>query len=951
MTSAGFCVGSFGTVIALCMWSLNGLLPQEHIGHVHMTKTRVGHIHSPIFSTPAMISLHGTSTAVFDVRIIGMALHDFANHGDGGHGASGHAGGHGAAGHVEGIDHSMGDGHSSEHGAASGHDSTTEGHGSSHNEGAGHGSNATGHGSNATGHGESSQHGDAGHDSTASGHGSGHDAHAGHDAETPAHGADHHGSGGEHSGHDESHGADHTSTGHDTEGSEHTSPDHGAGGAHDESDHSAGGSEHAGADHGAAGGHDSDHAAGGSGHESSHGSQGAHDSAGHAPSGHDTGSSGHGASGSNAQGGVWSADGGVSHDTGGMDHGAGGMGHDSSDHTAPASSHGSSHESSHAGDAASGHAAPEDHSSGHTASGGHSATGSHGGVWSADGNGRRLSGFSTRVASESGWRRYFGNRKRWTPRRLAEVVEVEEGAPGTLTYRLLADGKEFFKKTIALEEDEEVEHFETVQAAELVGGEAEHYSVEVTGKKADGHDVAFMCQVLRMNANANYRFHIGAALFVITFVSIVAEFIHRSYSAALGSSAVLCTLAAIQETPELHQVTAMIEFGTLMLLFSMMILMQMLAMTGFFNWFALKVIILSKQDPVRLFFLLTNACGFMSMVLDNVTCVLLTGPLTYQIAKKMQLAPRPLYLSMTICATIGGTATLIGDPPNIVIGMKLKLGFETFLFVNFPIIAFVQLPLASAFLYWRFKDTLRRYDGGSPPKLDIAQLTRENQIKDEPMFAELGCVLGAILVALLLSPIHHIEPAWFTVMAMFACALRFDRHHMGKWLELVEWDTLFFFALLFVLVEALSELGVIRTLGHGIMQLIEFFPESYRMYMAIIIILWVSGIGSAFLESLPYTATMVYIIQDLMGQDVPGVDVPRLVWPLSIGACVGGIGSIMGSSANLVCMAISGRNCEDEKDKVQGKDFLAYGFPVLCVLMLVSTFWLILLLIWCDFSP
>merc|ERR1711957_828629 len=130
----------------------------------------------------------------------------------------------------------------------------------------------------------------------------------------------------------------------------------------------------------------------------------------------------------------------------------------------------------------------------------------------------------------------------------------------------------------------------------------------------------------------------------------------------------------------------MIEWGTLMLLFSMMILMQMLAMTGFFNWFALKVIQASKQNPARLFFLLTNACGFMSMFLDNVTCVLLTGPLPYQIAKKMNLRPRPIYLAMTICATVGGTATLIGDPPNIVIGMKLKVGFEKFFFVNMPIV-------------------------------------------------------------------------------------------------------------------------------------------------------------------------------------------------------------------------------------------------------------------------
>jgi Na+/H+ antiporter NhaD/arsenite permease-like protein len=348
--------------------------------------------------------------------------------------------------------------------------------------------------------------------------------------------------------------------------------------------------------------------------------------------------------------------------------------------------------------------------------------------------------------------------------------------------------------------------------------------------------------------------------------------------------------------------------------------------------------------------MLTNACGFMSMVLDNVTCVLLTGPLTYQIAKKMELNPRAIYLAMTICATIGGTGTLIGDPPNIVIGMKLKIGFEKFFIVNLPIVAFVLLPVASGMLYYRFKDTLIT-SVGARPVLDMKALASENRIKDEPMLAKLCAVLGAVLLGFLLSPIHKIEPSWLTVMAMFACALSFDHHHMGRWLELVEWDTLFFFALLFVLVESLSELGVIRTLGLAIMNFINVFPVDIRMNMAVTIILWVSGIGSAFLESLPYTATMVYIIQDLMQQDVEGVHVDRLVWPLSIGACVGGIGSIMGSSANLVCMAISNRNADKEEDKVQGSDFLKYGLPTLIVLLAISNVWLLFMLVWLDIAP
>lgn len=533
------------------------------------------------------------------------------------------------------------------------------------------------------------------------------------------------------------------------------------------------------------------------------------------------------------------------------------------------------------------------------------------------------------------------------------------GVTGNLTYSLLVDGKIFCVNTIKLEEFAEVEHFQTLELSQyttadgIPANEGEDYSLHVDAQRSDGLNVAFAAQVIRMNSAGLYRFHIGLGIFIITFASIVAERVHRSYAAFAGATATICALAAIQETPTLHQVTAMIDYGTLMLLFSMMILMQMLAMTGFFNWAAVQTIAASKQNPVALFFLLTNICGFASMVLDNVTCVLLTGPLTYQVAKKMQLNPRALYVSMTICATIGGTGTYIGDPPNIVIGSKLGLSFDSFLKWNLPIVSFVFLPVSSGLLYWRFSDKLRLTKETSE-KLDIAQLAQENRITDEPMFGKLGVCLFGILVALLLSPIHHIEPAWFCVMAMISCAVMFDHHHFGRCLEFVEWDTLFFFALLFVLVESLSELGVIRTLGDSLVTLMELPAVENRMYFAIILILWVSGIGSAFLESLPYTTTIVYIIKDLMRDPdkmIDGVNIPTLCWPLSVGACVGGIGSIMGSSANLVCMAISARYAETEDDTVKGSDFLKYGLPTLIVLLVIASLWQLFLFVWLDINP
>jgi len=315
----------------------------------------------------------------------------------------------------------------------------------------------------------------------------------------------------------------------------------------------------------------------------------------------------------------------------------------------------------------------------------------------------------------------------------------------------------------------------------------------------------------------------------------------------------------------------------------------------------------------------------------------------------MKLNPRPLYLSMTILATIGGTGTLIGDPPNIVIGSKMGIGFESFLKYNFLIVTFILVPISSFIMYYRLKDQLLKE--GSEEKLDLEQLEKENQITDMPMFIKLMAILTALLFALLLSPLHHVEVAWFCVMCMFGAAMLFEPHSLHGYLEHVEWDTLLFFALLFVLVECLCELGTISMIGQGVKDMIGGFPSNVRLAAGITIILWVSAMGSAFLESLPFTTALIYVILDLRYNPIEGIDPDYFAWPLSFGACIGGIGSITGSSANLVCMAVAGRFSETEEEKVKGGDFLRYGFPLLCVLMVITNCYFMILFVACGAEP
>ncbi|KAF4677085.1 protein kinase [Perkinsus chesapeaki] len=380
----------------------------------------------------------------------------------------------------------------------------------------------------------------------------------------------------------------------------------------------------------------------------------------------------------------------------------------------------------------------------------------------------------------------------------------------------------------------------------------------------DGPPISFLFEPLLLGNVARYRVVIAGILFLATFILIITEKIHRVYATFIGSMLGLFLIALLHEVPELMDIMAMVDFGTLMLLFSMMV-------------------------------------NVLSAFLDNVTTVMLVGPVTISLCKEIKRSPVPFYLSETLLATIGGTATLIGDPPNVVIGSKLGISFTDFIIYNGPLVVLL-LPSAAGLLYLRFKSEV-----SGKAVLDEERIKKENIIHDKVAFAQIGSLFIAIILALFLSPVHGYEAAWFTLLGMYVGCIVLSPHDIHRVLEAVEWDTLIFFASLFVLVEAVNELGLIRALGDLITDIITSVPISHRLWVSQLLILWVSAMGSAFLESLPYTTTVAYILINIQGKSDLGIPVAPLAYALSVGACVGGIGSIMGSSANLVCMAISQR--------------------------------------------
>jgi Na+/H+ antiporter NhaD/arsenite permease-like protein len=310
---------------------------------------------------------------------------------------------------------------------------------------------------------------------------------------------------------------------------------------------------------------------------------------------------------------------------------------------------------------------------------------------------------------------------------------------------------------------------------------------------------------------------------------------------------------------------------------------------------------------------------------------MLFGPVTISIAKEIGKNPVPFYLAETICATVGGTATLIGDPPNVVIGNKLKLDFFEILVVNGPLVI-VLLFTSSWMLSKRFPGVVE-----GQVEIDEETLKEENPITDPEKFKVVMVVFIGIVLSLFAHPIHHKEAAWFMLIGEFILCLLLFTHKYNSASSAVEYDTLLFFAMLFVLVECLAELGVIRTMADGIVFLIRAAPLEYQTLVSQLLILIVSSYGSAFLESLPYTACMCSVLKDLATrEDMAHLNHKGLAYALSVGACAGGIGSIMGSSANLVCISISARYSGDDTPTVKGEMFLHHGLPVLCVLVVIS---------------
>ncbi|MDY6849677.1 MAG: ArsB/NhaD family transporter [Thermodesulfobacteriota bacterium] len=413
---------------------------------------------------------------------------------------------------------------------------------------------------------------------------------------------------------------------------------------------------------------------------------------------------------------------------------------------------------------------------------------------------------------------------------------------------------------------------------------------------------------------------LAVVVFVVAYILIISEKFPPSVIAILGGVIMIVFPIMTQENAIRY-----IDFNTIGLLCGMMIIVAVMRRTGVFEYLAIRTIKAVGAIPWRILVALSILTAGMSAMLDNVTTVLIIVPVTFAITDALRLRPTPFLIAEILFANIGGTATLIGDPPNILIGNSAQIGFLDFIFHNTPVVAacglFVLLVLR--LLYGR--ELGQRRDAE-----DILAGFDETKVLGDRRFLSksLG-VFVLVLVGFATHEITHVGLATISLGGGFVLLL-ITGVRIEDILKEVEWATLFFFIGLFILVGGLEVTGVISLLSR---QLLEVVEGEAAMTMAV---LWISAIASPIVDNVPFTASMIPIVKTV--GEISGIALEPLWWALSLGACLGGNGTIVGASANIVVASYARRN-----DCPLGfVAFLKVGLPIMLGTVVIAAFYLYL---------
>lgn len=423
---------------------------------------------------------------------------------------------------------------------------------------------------------------------------------------------------------------------------------------------------------------------------------------------------------------------------------------------------------------------------------------------------------------------------------------------------------------------------------------------------------------------------IPIAIFVLVYIALTFELVNKAVAALLGVSA-LFILNIIQE----HHAAQFINYETIMLLMGMMIIVSILRHSGVFTLASVRIAEWTDGSPAKILVLFSVVTAVTSAFLDNVTTVLIIIPILIELTSGMGLDPKPYVISQAIISNIGGTATLIGDPPNIIIGSEVGLTFNQFI-VNLTPPVLVAFVLGLLYM-WAVNRRDYRDIRGDLMKLFSVQLLLEKirfRFTSAGMDRRLAYKgLGCLVLALLLFVTQTVTGISSGVVALFAAMvlLLISRVDVEEILLDVEWTTLLFFAGLFILVGVLEEKGVIEWIAETV-----FMRVGHNPYVIVLVILWASGIVSGFLDNIPFTVTMIPIIEHILKTSPIPDNV--LWWSLALGACLGGNFTYIGASANIVTVGIAKKHGVN----ITFIDFMKTGVPVTIISLLVASGYMVI---------
>lgn len=412
-------------------------------------------------------------------------------------------------------------------------------------------------------------------------------------------------------------------------------------------------------------------------------------------------------------------------------------------------------------------------------------------------------------------------------------------------------------------------------------------------------------------------------VFIITYALIMSEKVHRAIAALLGGMILIIGGVLSQDKAIAH-----IDWNTLGLLIGMMIIVGITRRTGVFQYLAIKAVRIAKGEPIRILIALATITAILSAFLDNVTTVLLIVPITFTIADSMDLNPIPFLMSQILASNIGGTATLIGDPPNIMIGSQTHLGFVDFLLNLTPIIIVIHIATMLVF-YFLYRKKLQVTED---VKAKIVRVNPLDEIKDFALLKKSGLVLGLTILGFILHQTFHLESATIALTGA-ALLMLIAREEPEDILLAVEWPSIFFFLGLFIVVGGLVETGLIDQMAKWAMT-----ATAGNFKLTGMLILWLSAIASAFVDNIPFVATIIPLIHQMgnIGGLTPQALEP-LWWALSLGACLGGNGTIIGASANVIVAGLAEKN----GFKLSFLSFMKLAFPLMILAILISMVYLL----------